>query len=98
MIVRIVTMHFKADAIDTFKAIFEEKKERIRTQPGCELLELYQDVEDPQRFYTYSYWQDEQSLNAYLHSDLFKDVWPRTKALFDQAPEARSVTKIHSLL
>jgi heme-degrading monooxygenase HmoA len=53
---------------------------------------------DRQRFYTYSYWQDEVSLNNYRKSALFEVVWPKTKAMFDQKPIAHSLEKVHSLL
>lgn len=98
MIVRIVSMHFKADAIAPFLALFNHKKEQIRRQPGCSLLELIQDINDPQKISTYSYWDNEDALNAYRDSDLFKEIWPLTKALFDKKPEATSFLKIHSLL
>lgn len=98
MIVRVVQMHFKADCVADFLAMFDEIKDGIRNQPGCELLELYQDKVDRQRFYTYSYWQDEVSLNNYRKSALFEVVWPKTKAMFDQKPIAHSLEKVHSLL
>jgi hypothetical protein len=91
-------MHFKAGYVDEFQAMFNEVKEGIRNQKGCELLELYQDKVDPQRFYTYSYWKDEEALNNYRKSALFQVVWPQTKAMFDQKPIAHSLEKIHSLL
>jgi hypothetical protein len=98
MIVRIVTMHFREDAVASFNSLFYAKKEAIRNQPGCQLLELYQDKNDLQKFSTYSYWDDEDALNNYRDSALFKEVWPRTKQLFDKKPEATSFIKIHSLL
>lgn len=98
MIVRIVTMHFREDAIDAFMELFAYKKEAIRQQPGCTLLELYQDKNNPQKFSTYSYWNTEEDLNNYRESALFNEVWPRTKVLFDKKPEATSFVKIHSLL
>lgn len=98
MIVRIVSMYFKEDTITDFKILFDFHKNAIRNQPGCTYLELYQDLEDITHFYTYSYWDNEDSLNNYRKSDLFATVWPETKKLFSKKPEARSVTKIHSLL
>ncbi len=98
MIVRIVNMHFKETAIGKFQNMFDAYKEQIREQPGCTFLELYQDKDDEQRFFTYSYWKDEESLNKYRKSALFQEVWPQTKALFDEKPQANSVVKIHSLL
>ncbi|GAK89146.1 hypothetical protein JCM19298_2317 [Nonlabens ulvanivorans] len=98
MIVRIVRMHFRPDAVAAFEKLFDTQKEQIRNQDGCSLLELYQDKEDPCSFYTYSYWENEEALNNYRHSALFSEVWPATKALFDEKPSANSLNKIHSLL
>lgn len=98
MIVRIVQMHFKKDAVSSFQKLFDIHKEQIRAQEGCQLLELYQDTVDSCSFYTYSYWENEEALNNYRDSALFSKVWPATKALFDQKPSAHSLTKIHSLL
>lgn len=98
MIVRIVKMHFRPDTVATFEELFDSHKEQIRAQDGCSLLELYQDKNDKCSFYTYSYWENEDVLNKYRHSTLFSEVWPATKALFDQKPSAYSLNKIHSLL
>ncbi|BAO56298.1 putative quinol monooxygenase [Nonlabens marinus] len=97
MIVRIVQMHFHAHLVADFETMFEEIKENIREQPGCQLLELYQGADDAQTFFTYSYWESEADLNNYRHSTLFKEIWPKTKALFDRKPIAHTVNKIHSL-
>lgn len=98
MIVRIVQMHFRSDAVTQFKELFAQYKDQIRQQHGCSYLELYQDKDDPNVFFTYSHWQDEQVLNNYRHSALFKQVWPATKKLFSQPPKANSLHKIHSLI
>lgn len=98
MIVRIVKMHFKPNAVAQFETLFDTHKESIRAQDGCHLLELYKDKDDSCSFYTYSYWENEEALNNYRHSALFSEVWPATKALFDQKPAANSFSKVHSLL
>lgn len=90
-------MGFKPTEIETFLKNFEANKERIRAFEGCEFLELYQDKHNSNIFFTYSYWKDEDALNNYRHSDLFKSVWAKTKPLFNIKPEAWSVDKIHSL-
>lgn len=97
MIVRIVKMHFHQERITDFQEMFEEIKDGIRNQPGCHLLELYQDVQDAQTFFTYSHWNSEADLNNYRHSALFSEIWPKTKAMFDQKPTANTVNTIHSL-
>ena len=97
MFVRIVKMHFHADKITDFEAIFERKKELIRASKGCQLLELYQDKTNPEIFFTYSYWEAAEDLENYRKSELFKEVWAKTKALFNDKPQAWSVDKKVSL-
>ncbi len=98
MFVRIVKMRFQEDKIDAFLANFNQVKEKIRHFEGNQFLELYQDKNDPRIFFTYSYWLAEENLENYRNSDLFKEVWNYTKALFSDKPEAWSVDKIASLV
>ncbi|TRO63377.1 putative quinol monooxygenase [Christiangramia sabulilitoris] len=97
MFVRIVKMGFEPGKIEEFLNNFEEVKSRIRNFEGCEFLELYRDKDNTNRFFTYSYWKDEQALENYRKSDLFKTVWADTKILFNEKPEAWSVDKLVSL-
>ncbi len=97
MFVRIVKMSFEPEHIDTFLHNFNQKKDQIRQFNGCKFLELYRDKNNTNVFFTYSYWDSETDLEAYRHSDLFKDVWSKTKPLFNTKPEAWSVDKLVSL-
>lgn len=97
MLVRIVKMNFKKEEIESFQALFQKKKELIRNFDGCQFLELYQDQNSPELFFTYSYWENETALENYRHSDLFQNVWAETKKKFGGKPEAWSVDKIVSL-
>ena len=97
MLVRIVKMSFDASKIEEFLANFEANKTKIRAFEGCNFLELYRDKHNTNIFFTYSYWDSEDDLNNYRHSDLFKSVWSKTKPLFDDKPEAWSVEKLASL-
>lgn len=97
MIIRIVKMTFKPEYINDFKAIFEASKEKIKSQKGCNYLSLLQDKNNTSVFFTYSYWDNEAYLNHYRNSDLFGQVWPKTKALFAQKPEAWTVEQHHEL-
>lgn len=90
-------MHFREDAVQEFQALFNERKEQIRNFAGCMHLELWQDKNDPCLFFTYSKWNNEVSLNHYRFSDLFKDTWSLTKALFDAKPEAWSIDQLYML-
>ena len=98
MFVRIVKMGFHEENVDTFLEIFNTKKEYIRNNPGCQLLELYRDKTNPTIFFTYSYWETEAHLEVYRNSELFKGVWSYTKTLFSDKPEAWSVDKLASLV
>jgi len=90
-------MGFHEENVAAFQEIFNNKKEKIRSNNGCQLLELYRDKNDPTIFFTYSYWEQEQDLENYRNSELFKSVWKETKALFNIKPEVWSVDKTLSL-
>jgi quinol monooxygenase YgiN len=96
MLIRIVKLSFHPENIPTFLEVFETSKEKIRNFEGCRLLELYNDKAAKNIFFTYSYWDSEEDLNNYRHSDYFKDVWSNTKPLFNNKPEAWSVDRLHS--
>ncbi|RAR49084.1 putative quinol monooxygenase [Flavobacterium lacus] len=98
MFVRIVKMSFHEENIPKFLENFELMKEKIRNAPGNRLLELYQDKQNPEIFFTYSYWETETDLENYRNSELFYDVWQFTKKLFNDKPEAWSVNKLVSLV
>lgn len=97
MFVRIVKMSFHTENIPAFMENFELMKEKIRNAPGNRLLELYQDKQNPDVFFTYSYWETEADLENYRNSELFNGVWQFTKKLFNAKPEAWSVDKLVSL-
>jgi len=97
MFVRIVKMSFFEEHINSFLTNFDENKNKIRNFKGCNLLELYRDKNNPNIFFTYSYWESESDLENYRQSDLFKSVWSVTKPFFNAKPEAWSVDKIKTL-
>lgn len=97
MFVRIVKMSFHEDKIPAFLENFHSVKAQIRNYPGNNFLELYQDKNNPCIFFTYSIWNEESDLENYRHSDLFKEVWTFTKALFNDKPQAWSVDKLVTL-
>lgn len=97
MIIRVVKMNFKTEFIQEFKELFEERKELIRNMPGCRHLELLQEKMEGNVFFTYSHWDSENDLEFYRHSELFKDTWTKTKALFSKKAEAWTTTQLHQL-
>ena len=97
MMTRIVKMEFKKEEIGSFKRLFSNNKEKIRAQPGCLGLKLLEEQSGSGTFFTYSLWESEDHLNAYRHSDLFKEVWKNTKALFADKAMAWSCDEMASL-
>ncbi|NQW35491.1 MAG: antibiotic biosynthesis monooxygenase [Flavobacteriales bacterium] len=97
MFVRIVKMDFKPENVPAFLEIFHTNKSKIRDFSGCRFLELYRDKNTPNIFFTYSYWEDEDALENYRTSDLFTQVWSKTRLLFQNKTQAWSVDKIESL-
>ena len=97
MFVRIVKMGFYENKVDEFLNNFNANKLKIRNFKGCLFLELYRDKNNKNVFFTYSFWEAEADLEAYRQSELFKNVWSKTKPLFNAKPEAWSVDKLESL-
>ncbi len=97
MFVRIVKLSFQPEKTEEFLGNFEKSKENIRNFPGCRLLELYREKTNTNVFFTYSYWDSEEDLEAYRNSELFKGIWNKTKILFNDKPMAWSVDKLATL-
>jgi len=91
MIKRFVKMTFKSECVEEFKIIFNSSKKHIAAIEGCSHVELLQDINNPTIFFTYSIWENSSFLEAYRNSELFKNVWSKTKVLFADKPEAWSV-------
>ena len=97
MFTRIVKMEFNKEEIPTFLINFEKIKEKIRAFEGCSFLELYQDKNNTDIFFTYSRWDTPSDLENYRNSELFKKVWATTKPMFRSKAQAWSVDTLHSL-
>jgi quinol monooxygenase YgiN len=94
MLIRIVRMTFAPEHVPAFLALFRASQGRIRQQPGCRHLELWQDADAPATYCTYSHWDDAAALAAYRQSALFGEVWPATKRLFAAPAVAFSVNPV----
>lgn len=84
-------MTFRPEAVEAFLGNFESNKKQIREFSGCQHLELLQESGTENVFFTYSWWDEEQSLENYRNSQLFKQVWSKTKVLFSDKPQAWSL-------
>jgi quinol monooxygenase YgiN len=94
MLIRVVRMRFRQDAVEDFRALFTERKATIASFDGCQHLELWQDAADPTVFCTYSHWDSEAHLNRYRFSEFFKDTWMLTRALFADKAVAWSAVRV----
>ena len=94
MLIRVVKMTFKPEAIPTFLQLFEERKQLIKDFEGCMYVELWQDQLHPHIFFTYSHWIDAVALEHYRNSTFFADTWQQTKQLFSNRAEAWSVNRV----
>lgn len=81
-------MKFHPENVERFKSIYAENWRYIQGFDGCSHVELLQDKTDESVFFTYSHWVNEQALEKYRHSELFKKVWSSTKVLFSDKPQA----------
>ncbi len=93
MLIRIVHLYFAPEHIAQFRALFDAAAPYIRAYKGCRHLELWQSLDAPHHFTTYSIWEDEQALNNYRESPLFRTTWNQTKILFAALPVAYSYSK-----
>jgi heme-degrading monooxygenase HmoA len=91
MIVRIVRMQFRPGETGAFLEIFNGSKHLIRQFDGCQHLSLYTESGVPDVFFTYSVWDTADHLDAYRKSELFRETWAKTKALFADKAQAWSM-------
>jgi quinol monooxygenase YgiN len=94
MIKRIVKLSFKTQHINDFKELFEEYKNNIQKSPGCNSVHLLQDNNHKNTFFTFSIWDNNESLEEYRKSALFNNVWKKTKVMFDEKAQAWSTHEI----
>ncbi len=97
MIVRIVKLTMKEEEATTFKTYFATVCKDIRAQKGCNLLQAWQDIHQPNIFFTYSIWDSEQDLDTYRYSTFFAGFWKTVKPWFGAKAEVWSFDKIVDL-
>lgn len=93
-LIRIVRLTLVPEKMNEFMEMFSSIKSKIRASNGCLHLELLQDITYPNIVTTYSIWTEESALNAYRNSELFKQVWSKTKTMFAAPPVAFSNKQI----
>jgi autoinducer 2-degrading protein len=94
MMIRIVKLDFHLDQVDLFREIFATHQSLIRQFPGCLHLELWQEPNPGNIFFTYSHWESPEALELYRRSPLFREIWTTIKVMFHTKPEAWTVKKM----
>ncbi|HLU86528.1 MAG TPA: antibiotic biosynthesis monooxygenase family protein [Taishania sp.] len=89
--IRIVKLTFQEDKVQDFLSFFDTVKHIVNNFPGCEGMQLLQDIHNPSIVMTYSHWKDENDLENYRVSNEFKNIWSTIKPWFAQKAEAWSV-------
>lgn len=97
MIVRIVELSIREDKMVIAKSLLAEVAPKVRSSPGCSHLRILIDLHKSGHVTTYSHWSSEADLNAYRHSDIFKDFWAQIKPLFALPAKAWSSQTLHYL-
>lgn len=94
MIIRMVKMTFHEGNTEKFESLFNSAKDKIAAFPGCVYVELLKGVDsgDSRVYLTRSIWYSSSDLEAYRHSDLFRETWSATKELFSAKAEAWTTT------
>ncbi len=93
-LIRIVRLTLAPEKVGEFMEMFTSIKSKINASDGCLHLELLQDVVYPNIITTYSIWTDQSALDAYRTSELFGQVWGKTKTMFAAPPIAFSSKQI----
>lgn len=97
MFIRIVKLSIQPDKQEQFESLFNRFKGEIRNQKGCSGLKLLKDKSGDSVFFTYSIWDEQQSLENYRNSKLFESVWAETKSYFSAKAEAWSTDVLFEL-
>ena len=92
MIVRFVKLELQSQHIDDFKRLTAGEKDEIIAFEGCSFLEILQDVNNENLFFSHSHWESEEALNAYRESAFFRGNWEQVKQWFAAKPEAWSLS------
>ncbi len=91
MITRIVKLQFKPENLQDFLSYFDTISGVVNSFPGCYGMKLYQDIDHPEKIFTYSHWESSDALENYRTSEAFGTIWPSIKVWFGGKPEAWTV-------
>lgn len=91
MLTRLVKMQFNEDFLAEFQETFKGVQPKIAAFKGCKGVQLLQDQQQINTFFTISLWEDEDHLEDYRRSELFRETWTSIRPNFSAKPEAWSL-------
>jgi quinol monooxygenase YgiN len=97
MVIRIVKLRMRDEEVEAFKAYFQTVCEIIRSQPGCNKLQAWQDINERTIFFTYSIWDKVDDLETYRNSAFFLQFWKTVKPWFSDKAEVWTFDKLVDL-
>lgn len=97
MIIRIVELKINPENLDRARQLLAAVAPKVRGMQGCSHLHILTDIRQSNHITTYSYWDKEEDLNAYRHSEVFKSFWGEIKPLFALPARAWSSNSLHYL-
>jgi quinol monooxygenase YgiN len=80
------TVKVRADALDRALAVSLEHVRRSRTEPGCLVHSVHQDVEDPLSIVFFEQWADRDALDAHFKVSASNDFVAALRALSTERP------------
>ena len=84
-------MEINESDIDSYMALVQSVLDRIKNFKGCQSVNIFNDKDVPNRFFSYSTWESEEHLDAYRDSELFKITWSELKTFFKSPAQAWTV-------
>jgi quinol monooxygenase YgiN len=90
MIVLHVTIQVKPENVAEFLEVVRYDAEHSeKDEPGCLRFDVIQDRDDPNRFYFYEVYRDEEALAAHREAPHFKYYADKTRPWLAAPPERR---------
>jgi quinol monooxygenase YgiN len=74
MVTATVRVKIPAEWLSQAITIFARTSERTRVEPGCLSCRMYQDLQEEQVIALEEVWNEEEDLEQYLRSQIFRDV------------------------
>lgn len=87
-------MTIDADRQDDFESVFSGARSKIASFNGCQELRMLKAIDSTGVYTTVSTWTNQDALEQYRQSDLFKKTWSTVKPMFTARAVAYSYNEL----